>query len=137
MEWLVTATDPSEDFYEEIIDWGNRGRREDAEHIAAFDPPTVLALISRQREAEKLLDLRLRREEHFKAQRDALQAKLDRIQKPSRELITNAARAVYVADSSCAVAGGNEWDAGGLGENIVGNYETLAEAAIRKAVGEL
>ena len=28
------------------------GYKEDAEHIAAFDPPTVLALIARLREAE-------------------------------------------------------------------------------------
>lgn len=52
MEWLVTATDPGEEFYEEIINWGNRGRREDAEFIAAANPSVVLALLDRLERAE-------------------------------------------------------------------------------------
>lgn len=52
MEWLVSATDPGEDFYEEIIDWGNRGRGEDAQYIAAANPATILALLDRLEQAE-------------------------------------------------------------------------------------
>lgn len=36
-------------------DFGLEGRPEDAAHIAAFDPPTVLALIARLRAAEEVV----------------------------------------------------------------------------------
>ena len=56
MEWLVTATDPGEELYEEIINWGNRGRREDAEFIAAANPSVVLALLDRLERAEAAIE---------------------------------------------------------------------------------